>query len=373
VTRAGASAPLYLAFCSALAAAVLLSCCLASARACAESASERVSPGPPQAAGHAHLALTQTEYRLRVGEVAAQLQQAAKQGERGKRFAQQAVAQLPEKATVASPGQAPVSIDNRDLLRTLRQRVGQGREGILSAAGVLRSLQSVLEPPPGPLPPHPRETLSRVLSRSDFKPSRLSQLQAWMVRMIDRMLEMLARVFESIGNRFPSLRLGLSKRAQHAILTALLVICGLVTLYLVARVGLGAGVARRRPSGEVALEAEPLRAHDQWLVEADAALRAGDYRAAVRALHLAALMRLDETGYISFTASLTDGRIVRTLAARGRGQIADALAALSRLFAAIWYGLAPAGPEEYRRAREEWQRLEAMTAEGGAGYARAVP
>jgi hypothetical protein len=42
-------------------------------------------------------------------------------------------------------------------------------------------------------------------------------------------------------------------------------------------------------------------------------------------------------------------------------EMAIVLGELNRLFAAVWYGLTPAGSEQYRQAHVQWARLEAMT------------
>jgi hypothetical protein len=299
--------------------------------------------------------LARAEYAGKLAKAASGLDQAAAPGGEGKRRAEAALALVPERVQVAVPGEEPVVVDNRELLAALRQQTSRGRDGIQAAARTLRSLQSAVAAPPTLTPANARAVLARVLKRSEFRPSRLARLQA-------QALAWLKRLLESVFRAVPSFHLGLSRGVQRAILAGLLALSALFTLILVGRIVLGAAAFRRRAQeAQSAASPPPLRSHEQWLAEAEADAASADYATAIRALHMAALMKLDKAGRISYQSSRTDGRFERALRAAGLHEVADVLRELNRLFAAVWYGLAPAGPEQYQRARQQWDRLEAMT------------
>lgn len=301
--------------------------------------------------------LTAREYGRVIGHAAQALDRAAKAGEEAKRQAQAAVSEVPERAVVRpQSGGAPVEVDNRKLLKALRARIAGGKRGIGAAAQVLRNLQQNLETTakaPPAAPTDARQALARVLSRREFRPSRLAALQEALYRK-------LARIISYIFEHLPGVSLPADVR--RPLLIAAFTVVAAAALFLVVRLVLR--LAPRGGKAEVEAAARPpeIKPHAAWLEEVESALRAGDHRAALRALHMAALMRLDESGQIRYVDSRTDGGFLRALRESGRHDLADALAALSVIFAIVWYGMAPAGPAEYRAAREHWDELEALAA-----------
>ena len=309
--------------------------------------------------------VTPAQYSRTVGQVAGELDRAARASAQSDRLAQAALGKLPERVVVRDPAGGPrVAVDNSQLLQGLRDDVARGRRGITSAAGVLRNLQANLKQPIGAVPPDAREVLARVLHRGEYRPSRLAALELRIVRWIERVIERISRAVDRatryIGDRFPSVRMPPS--VGRLVLIVVLIVVGVLILYLIARIVMRMGPRVGRPRGEGPTPPTPTKPHTDWLADAEAALRAGDYRGALRALHMAALMRLDEAGHIRYVDSRTDGRFVRALRESGRSEIADALAALSLVFAAAWYGKAPAGPTEYLSAQAQWRQLEALAA-----------
>ena len=77
---------------------------------------------------------------------------------------------------------------------------------------------------------------------------------------------------------------------------------------------------------------------------------------------MAALLRLDELGIVTFDRASTDGHFVHQLRRKRRDAEADALAGLNRVFAWAWYGGRATGPTEYEAAHAQWRELEALTA-----------
>jgi hypothetical protein len=326
---------------AALAAAVFLACGLAAARP-----------------------LTDSEYSRVLTQVAGRLVQAAAARD-GVSLTRAALDGLPDRCQVqAAPNAPPLAVDNRELLRRLRRQVAQGPDGVRFAAQVVQNLAVSCRAGPRPAPPtHAHRVLAEVLSRPEFHPSPLAGLQARFLRWIGRAVQWVLDTIASVLDRLTGLGPRLPRRAQRAILVALLVLSAGATLVLIARLALRIASSRTGPRPATAAgQGRDLPPHQHWLSQAEAATRSQDYRAAVRALHMAALMRLDEGGRISYVSSQTDRRFVRALKEHQLDDLSDSLAALNRLFAVVWYGFAPAGPDEYRLAREHWSRLEALSA-----------
>ena len=307
--------------------------------------------------------LTPAQYSSTVGQVASELDKASQAGAQSDRLAQAALAKLPQHLEVQMPmGGAGMVVDNRWLLQALREDVARGKRGIASAADVLRNLQANLRQQGRPTPADARKALARVLRR--VKPGRLAAWEMRATRWIDRALRyidrLLNRATRYIGDRVPSVRL--PSGTGRFVLIVLLAAIGVLILYLVARIVTSLGPRAGRPTVEGASPRTEMKPHSAWLADAESALGVGDYRGALRALHMAALMRLDEAGHIRYVDSRTDGRFVRALRESGRSEMAEALAALSLVFASAWYGMAPAGPTEYLSAQAQWRQLEALAA-----------
>lgn len=91
--------------------------------------------------------------------------------------------------------------------------------------------------------------------------------------------------------------------------------------------------------------------------------QAGDYRAAVRYLYLAALLTLDERGLIRYDRTLTNREHLAQIA--DRRELFDALRPVVNTFERVWYGFAVISEVEYREYREQVGRLANLA--GGEG------
>jgi hypothetical protein len=178
---------------------------------------------------------------------------------------------------------------------------------------------------------------------------------------------------ERLGNRWA--RLGLA--VVGGLITAAVVLYGTAQLDLLfevlAAVGLvvaavAAGLllsgvyrssappARPRPVSELA---EVLgMGSTEAKRRAEEAAAAGDYRSAIRFRTLAVLLTLDESGQLVFDRAATD----REYLFRAPGPLQADLQPMLDRFSAVWYGEAPAGPEEWRDTNEHGTHLEAMSA-----------
>lgn len=95
---------------------------------------------------------------------------------------------------------------------------------------------------------------------------------------------------------------------------------------------------------------------DEWTARAAAAEAEGRYADAVRFLHYAGLLRLDEDGTVPFDSSRTNGGYVDEAVALSTDAAQDLLG-LNRLMEDATYGHLPADPEDVGRTRSGWQQV----------------
>ncbi|HUT75384.1 MAG TPA: DUF4129 domain-containing protein [Armatimonadota bacterium] len=304
--------------------------------------------------------LTSGEYARAVADAAAGFDQAAASGKRDGAAAKRALASLPVQARVQSPDGAVMVVDNRRLIQALRRQVGS-REGIPAAAAALRSLDHVVTARAQPAPARARDVLAQILRRREFRPGRIQVLWARIGRVLERVIEkvgrLLGRVFDALTRFAPAL----PRQVWRVAVIVLLAAAAGAALFLVVRLVLLMMPDRPRPVRAKAPVQAPVHPSAAWLADAEAAAGVRDYRSAIRALHMAALVRLDEAGLVRYVDSRTDGRFVTALREGGRHELAQAVAALGLVFAVAWYGLGSAGADEYAVARSHWNLLEAGT------------
>jgi hypothetical protein len=302
--------------------------------------------------------LTSSEYAGRLDRAAQAMEHAARDRSDASQLADRALTEVPERAEVrVAPTASVLTVDNRDLLAGLRRDAKRSPAGMEEAARTLRSLQAGIVGAAS-APPGGREALARVLARREFHKS-------WWQRTREKLGRLIGRAVRYVFRHFPSLPenmhvpVSLWRVIGYSALAAAALIVALLVVRMVMRL-----TGPPRPEGApVAVDGEePRRPHAEWVAEAERMVREGRYGAAVRALYLAALMRLDETGRLSYDRARADGRFVRALEGRGEAELAGQLLELSGLFSRIWYGLAPAGAGECEQARRMWRRLEGMTA-----------
>ncbi len=297
-------------------------------------------------------AIPASQYRHLLTQAADRLTAAADSpAAEGKQAAGRALEALPDRLTVELPGQPPRPADNRALRRGLRQWVGEGPAGMRRAAAALRSLASSIQPGPGRDPAAARRTLAQVLARGEFRVG-----DNWWERLQATINNWLSSLLRGVLRHLPMGGVGLPAGIGRTVMWLGLAIVAVVLAWLVVRLALSVAPARRQPTEAGPAPAAPL-SHQGWLERAAAAERAGDYRAALGALHMAALVLLDERGHVDYRDWRTDGSFLRILRARGQHGLVAAFSPLSALFAASWYGRAPVGPAQYAQAQVHWQEL----------------
>ncbi len=207
-----------------------------------------------------------------------------------------------------------------------------------------------------------RGTLASVLKKGDFQSGWWAKQQE---RFWENVAQWLRRIFRHVHLRSPDLSgWGVSERFWRGLGFVVLALGALALIYLIAVLLLR--WERPRPVEEERVpEARPklVQPHAAWLEQAARHARADDYLLAVRALHMAALMKLDEAGLVRYDHAYTDHRFVRLLQARGQVELARALGLFNSLFARLWYGQRAAGVQEYEQAEEHWRAVEGRTHE----------
>lgn len=301
--------------------------------------------------------LTPEQYARALAQVATRLERAEKSSPAA-RAAEQVLRGLPVRVTVQAGSEAPrLTVDNRELLTSLRKQVKAGPKGIRTAAGIVRSLEQAVTSAASSPPPNARAALNEVLSRREFHPQ-------WWEGPVEKFNRWVGEVLLWLIGKIhlPKLDVNLPENVWRGLGFGLLLLVAAVIIFLIARLMIRAAVRSQVPPAGPMARPLVILPYSAWLAEAEQRLQAGDYRAALRALHMAALMKLDEAGHVRYDSSHTDGRFVRALRSKGLQDLASALARLNHLFAVSWYGRRPAGPSEYAAARTLWAELETAVA-----------
>lgn len=115
-------------------------------------------------------------------------------------------------------------------------------------------------------------------------------------------------------------------------------------------------------SGVAALPVDHAAPHitsEEARAEAERLARAGNFRAAARAVYVAALLHWDELGRLRFDRSLTNQEVLAKARAQGDSALVAQLAPLVERFDRFWYGGIAPSPEDYagfaRLAMRAWE------------------
>ena len=296
--------------------------------------------------------LTTAEYTQAVSRCADALEAAAEQEDRGPADAESALGSLPKRVEIIGLQGEPRGLaDNAKLIEVLEERIAQGREGMLDSVGILRSLEDGLSAYPSSYPNNARLVLDEVLSRREFR-------RSWWQKVVDRFYAWLVGLIEAILAALPEAELKGLGAAIRLIGWALFAVSAALAVLMIVKLVRSFVPTRVARAGADMPAPILIKTYSGWLSEADSSLKAGDYRQALRALHMAALLKLDHSGVLPYDESATDGSFVRVLERKGLREIALALAKLNDIFARAWYGDAPAGPSDYGLAQEQWAALE---------------
>ncbi len=180
--------------------------------------------------------------------------------------------------------------------------------------------------------------LQGILGRPEFQwaPEEPSPVAQWFQRLLERITEFLARLLPGgLGEDTP-LSLVLSLVGAALLVAVIVLVLRRVRAGLVAEAEMEPAAA-----GEAGLSAAGA------LERAQAAAAAGDTRAAVRYLYLAALLELEERGLLRYDRSLTNREYLRSVV-QSPGLVA-ALRPVVEVFERAWYGFQPVDEVTYGR------------------------
>lgn len=110
-------------------------------------------------------------------------------------------------------------------------------------------------------------------------------------------------------------------------------------------------------TGSAAEERIDALAASQWRERAAAAEAEGRYADAVRFLHYAGLLGLDEDGLVPYDPGRANGDYVRVLAGLVPGPAPEDLRGLNRLMEDATFGKHPMDPDAVSRSRSGWTRV----------------
>ncbi len=190
-----------------------------------------------------------------------------------------------------------------------------------------------------------RETLDEVLARDEFQPepeedesrSLVARFLDWAGSGIDAFIDWVDRVLGGQGGDG-------SPGSIAMALLGILVIVGIVAFAVRSiRESMTPGVTRL----DDGRGAEAHYSSAQARAEAERLFAAGEYRAALRLLYLATLIRWEEAGRLRFDRSLTNREVVARVNIQGDAALLEQLTPLVDRFDRVWYGGAPCTAADY--------------------------
>lgn len=198
-------------------------------------------------------------------------------------------------------------------------------------------------------------SLNRVLARSEFQPksdTKPQTLFGWLLHQIGRLLGPVLQPLERLLLNL--VRWVTPSQALRAVVAVVIGVVALTALVIWAVRGLRRGFAPGVARLSVVAPGERLNALD-LRKDAEELAAKHSYRLAIRALYLAALLRLDERGLLSFDRALTNREVLKNAVKSGSPQLSDHLAPLVDRFDRHWYGAVVCTEDDFH----EFSRLSA--------------
>lgn len=115
--------------------------------------------------------------------------------------------------------------------------------------------------------------------------------------------------------------------------------------------------AKETSAGGILDESEPDRTADEWLSRADELAARGEYRAAVRALYLALLMRADDNGIARFLRYETNWEHLARIESSPKAHRDLDFRGVTQRFDQVWYGSITEGRSDYDWFRDQYARI----------------
>lgn len=190
-----------------------------------------------------------------------------------------------------------------------------------------------------------RQKLQEILGRREFRSA--AETPTWLQRQLERFMHWLeSRPRRSRGNVNFSPWIG-----------QVLVWLMIVAVCLVLAYALWKSITRTRENLELNLSGGEQfhKRSREWVADALANARRGDYRSAIRCAYWAAVFRLEELGRWSPNRTLTPREYLRLLPADHfqRPSLAD----LTQRFELTWYGYAAATPGDFDQVTQQLEKL----------------
>ena len=205
-----------------------------------------------------------------------------------------------------------------------------------------------------------QETAKQILSAQVYTDSGISENRNWLGRISERMERLLSDLIDRLNLQSRAqmgdgMNLGYLEGIGNIIMVlawTVLIAAVVLVLYFVFK-NFSVGIRRKRAGG-ILDDDEPERTADEWLEQATDLQEAGDYRAAIRCLYLASLMRFDDANVSRFIRHETNWEhLYRFEASKKRPDGVD-FRGLTQMFDIIWYGRDYATAEEFEEFRLQY-------------------
>lgn len=193
-------------------------------------------------------------------------------------------------------------------------------------------------------PDDARSALVEVLARDEFQPEpeEDGSRSLWQ-RFLGGVNDVVTAILEWIDRRLGGSGGEGSPASIGLAIIGVLVIVGIIAFaFRSVRESMTPGVTRLAESGA---EEHYTSAHAR--AEAERLFAAGEYRAALRLLYLATLIRWEEAGRLRFDRSLTNREVVASVTLQGDASLLAQLSPLVDRFDRVWYGGAPCTSDDY--------------------------
>lgn len=188
-----------------------------------------------------------------------------------------------------------------------------------------------------------RAALDDVLAREEFQPEPEDESESYWQRMLGAINDLVTAFFEWFDELLGGSGGGGSPASVGLAVVGVLVIVGIVAFAV-------RGVRESMTPGVTRLADGSVEEHytsSEARAEAERLFAAGQYRAALRLLYLATLIRWEEAGRLRFDRSLTNREVVARVNLQGDAALLEQLSPMVDRFDRVWYGGAPCTSEDY--------------------------
>jgi len=184
--------------------------------------------------------------------------------------------------------------------------------------------------------PNVAAELKRIKANPLYGDAGVKQDSNWLQRALDQLSRLRLNWPKSEG---PNLNPGLfqfGNALTYIMWGVLAVLVAAFGFFLVKHIRWRHGLARKVRT--LMEEDEPSRTADEWLALADENTAKGEYRAAIRGLYLACLLRFDEAKVARFDRSQTNWEHLKRIEASPRLPAGMSFLHETQIFDRIWYG-----------------------------------